>query len=221
MSLLDMGGFLSAEVRADELKQVILLTDHKSRRRGIGKGMRLALSNIALHHVKNEFVRGDKKGKTKAHATKLTWRSGKLIKMFRVDYKDGELTGYYGAVVPPKQKGRARLLEKGGIVKPKPGHRCLAIPTEFARVGQGASLWPKDYPKGTLIRIGMTLFKVRALKTRSNLVPMFHLVPRVKIKGRPTLARTLKATSQATVKFIADETLKGFTGRVDRGSGGK
>jgi hypothetical protein len=91
----------------------------------------------------------------------------------------------------------------------------LAIPSAYAKVGQGAALWPSQYPKGELFRIGRVLYKARQLESRSDLIPMFFLTPSVTIKSRPGLKRTSESMSVRASQIIADA----VTASMDKGAG--
>lgn len=202
------------DVRSVALVKGIL--DPTRAKRGAMRGIRIAMALIERHHKEQEMVRGVEKAEARyssaiADPNRLSWRTGQLARSYRIAIDQANMIGYYGSDLR-----RARLLETGGVITPKTG-RCLAIPTAYARVGRGAALWPKDYPKGALFRIGMTLFKARLLKTRSDLIPMFNLVPRVRIKARPTVARTATATSLRAAQAIADSMMRELA-EVQRGA---
>lgn len=169
----------------------------------IPKGLRL----MEEYHKKGEFYRG--RGAARPVARHVTSRTGTLSRSFRIYHRGGDLIGYYGSELP-----RARILEEGGTIRGK-GGGYLAIPTGNTMVGvSGKNMWPSDYPKGFLFRIGDTLFAARKLAKRSDLVPMFTLRKQVTIPPRPMLSRTLTARSDQVEKLILDTAMKGLDNRA-------
>jgi hypothetical protein len=202
---------LSIEIRADQILRAKTVLSSPAAVRGASDGVRLALGGIERWHKTREMIRGagvKSEGRASALAdpTNITSRTGQLSRSYRIYFKRGDLVGFYGSDLR-----RARLLEVGGTVKPVRG-RMLAIPSAYAKVGQGAALWPSQYPKGELFRIGRVLYKAKKLTGRSDLIPMFFLVPSVTIKSRPGLKRTSEAMSLRCAQLIAEEAVKAMQG---------
>lgn len=207
---------ISLEIRADQFLRAKTVLSSDAAVRGASVGLRVALGGIERWHKTREVIRGagmktEGRATALADSSNITSRTGNLLRSYRIYYKKGDLIGFYGS-----ELRRARLLEVGGTIKPVRG-RMLAIPSAYAKVGQGASLSPRQYPKGELFRIGRVLYKAKKLTGRSDLIPMFFLVPSVTIKPRPGLKRTSEAMSLRCAQLIAEEAVKAMQGET-RGS---
>ena len=202
---------LSITIRSDQLIKVKEALASPAKIRGASIGVLRALSEIERWHKTREMIRGaGVKGEGRSSAlsdpNQITTRTGGLSRSYRIYHKRGSLIGYYGSILR-----RARLLETGGTVKPVRG-RMLAIPSAYAKVGQGAALWPSQYPAGELFRIGRVLYKAKKLASRSDLIPMFWLVPSVTIRPRPGLKRTAESMSLRAAQIIGEDIIKSVQG---------
>ncbi len=168
--------------------------------KAIALGVHEGLQMLEEHHKKKYFLTGSGSN-PKTHPTKITSRTGNLARSYMQYWKKGQHFGYYGTTLK-----RARLLETGKpIIKPVRG-KALAIPTPAARVGVGAGLWPKDYPKGELFRPnkpGGGKYSWLASTASGKFKIMFMLVKQAKIKARPTVKKTARETGQAFELMMA------------------
>jgi len=79
----------------------------------------------------------------------------------------------------------ARILEKGGTIKPKNG-RYLSIP--IGPLARRSGLSPMNFPFGSFFfrsKKGNLIFAVREQVTRGKMTPLFVMKESVTIKARP------------------------------------
>jgi hypothetical protein len=219
----DDQGPLRIEMNAAQVNLAKSALDSDVARAGMWIGLRDALALVQNYHQKREMIRGamTREGRfasAVADPSRLTTRTGGLARSYRIYLRRGEMVGYYGSTLR-----RARILETGGTIEPRSG-KMLAIPTPYAMVGRGAAPWPSQQPKGTLFRIGSWLYKARAAggksAARSDLIPMYHLVPRVRIRPRPALERTARANAAYAAKLIGDGVVKALNAGRTNGADG-
>jgi hypothetical protein len=130
-----------------------------------------------------------------------TTRTGSAARSFHIEHTAGSTEGAYGSELE-----RMAVLELGtqvalgGPLRPRNG-KYLAIPTKKAKVGRGASMWPRDYPEGALTFItskaGNPLLVRMKTGKRGGFDVMFVLRRQVTIKPHPTLPRTQERAQPA------------------------
>ena len=192
------------EIDFDDVKD---LQDGRMRKRvnaAIAFAVRDGLNNLEEHHKKKYFLRGAA-ASPKTHPTKITWRTGSLAKNYTTYWKEGNHYGYYGSTLK-----RARLLEVGDTIRPTK-KKALAIPTPAARVGVGAGLAQKDYPKGELFRPnkpGGGKYPWLASNVDGKFKILFILAMKAEIPARPTVAKTAKDRIQPFQKLMTRRVMK-------------
>lgn len=164
--------------------------DHKTKRimRGGARGFKWTGAS-----------RGGGSIKTKA----WRWRSGQLGRSYRIEWKRGQLIGYYGS-----RSVYSAIHERGGHIAGKRG--WLTIPLPGARKGISA----RNYPKGELFPILSKAGNLLLAKKRgkSGIKPVFVLKRFVVIPKRPTIDPMIKATAGKIAELVADASVTLWTG---------
>jgi hypothetical protein len=154
---------------------------HKS----LVRGVRASLAIIRGVHKREVIGRGGSAGDGWAVRTGIAARS------FHIAHTAGSTEGAYGSEL--KRVGVLELgtqVALGGPLKSSRGAgKYLAIPTEHARVGSGAALTPRDWPKGSLVFVTSHKGNPLLLDPRTGRV-MFVLRRSVTIPPHPTLPLT-------------------------------